>query len=124
MALLSASVDPAGGPVHAVLDAGRREYYCGVYASATCLREALVTGEELHVAAADAAVFVVCEAKVGESLAVLQPMVVREPVAADALTFAVEIVKAGAFDDAATLDANYLRRIDMEIQNKLAAGSR
>jgi len=41
--------------------------------------------------------------------------VVAEPDAADALAFAVERAAAKKFDDAALLDANYLRRTDAEI---------
>src|SRR5438445_6498658 len=45
LALLAASVDPAGGPVHAVLDAGRGEVYYGEYVGRRWLREALTNGE-------------------------------------------------------------------------------
>jgi tRNA threonylcarbamoyladenosine biosynthesis protein TsaB len=41
--------------------------------------------------------------------------------AGDALPLALERIGAGDFDDAATLDANYLRRTDMEIFAKAAA---
>ena len=46
---------------------------------------------------------------------------VQEPSAGDALPFALERIAAGDFDDAATLDANYLRRTDAEIFAKPAA---
>ena len=46
---------------------------------------------------------------------------VEEPSAGDALPFALERIEAGDFDDAATLDANYLRRTDVEIFAKPAA---
>jgi len=55
---------------------------------------------------------VVCEVKVAETLRELEPRLVGEPVAGDALPFAVKRVVAGEFDDVATLDANYLRRSD------------
>jgi tRNA threonylcarbamoyladenosine biosynthesis protein TsaB len=45
---------------------------------------------------------------------------VGEPSAAGALPFALERIGAGDFDDAATLDANYLRRTDAEIFAKPA----
>ena len=54
----------------------------------------------------------VCEAKVAEALAGLRLRVVGEPLAEDALPFALERIAAGDFDDAAALDANYLRRTD------------
>jgi tRNA threonylcarbamoyladenosine biosynthesis protein TsaB len=62
----------------------------------------------------------VCEGKVGEVLARLGPRVVDEPSAGDALPFALERIGARDFDDAATLDANYLRRTDAEIFAKPA----
>jgi tRNA threonylcarbamoyladenosine biosynthesis protein TsaB len=46
--------------------------------------------------------------------------VVEEPLAGDALPLVLERIVAGDFDDAATLDANYLRRIDAEIFAKAA----
>ena len=45
---------------------------------------------------------------------------VDEPSAADALPLALDRIGAGDFDDAATLDANYLRRTDAEIFAKPA----
>ena len=102
------------GAVHAVLDAGRGEFYYGAYLDHKCLREALLTGEEV-VAAAGGGAVIVCEGKVAEALAGLRPQVAREPGARDALAFAVERAAGGDFDDAAMLDANYLRRTDAEI---------
>lgn len=112
LALLAAG--GGDGVVYAVLDAGRGEFYCGEYLGRQCLREALLTEEEVEVAAAGGAV-IVCEIKVAETLAALGPWVVAEPGARDALAFAVERAAAGSFDDAAVLDANYLRRTDAEI---------
>ena len=48
-------------------------------------------------------------------------MTVEEPLAGDALPLALGRIEAGEFDDAATLDANYLRRTDAEIFAKPAA---
>lgn len=112
LALLAACGE--GEVVYAVLDAGRGEFYLGEYRGHECLREVLLTGEEVLAVAAGRTV-VVCEAKVAEALADLQPRVVEEPRAEDALAFAVERAAAGRFDDAALLDANYLRRTDAEI---------
>ncbi len=112
LAVLAAS--EGGGTVHAVLDAGRGEFYYGQYSGHRCLREALLTGEEVSDTVADGLV-VVCEAKVAEALAELEPQIVREPEAADVLPFALERAAAMDFDDAAVLDANYLRRTDAEI---------
>jgi tRNA threonylcarbamoyladenosine biosynthesis protein TsaB len=119
-----------GARVYAVLDAGRGEYYAGVYLDGDCLREALLTREELlaeingeqnllsgrnSVEGAHALKIVACEAAVAESLAALSPQIVAEPGAEDALPLAIRRLRAGEFDDIATLDANYLRRTDAEI---------
>lgn len=106
------------GLVHAVLDAGRGEFYYGEYSGSVCVREALLTRDEVMAAAAKGAV-VVCEVKVAEDLAELNPRFVAEPVAGDALPFALERAVTGNFDDGALLDANYLRRTDAEIFAKL-----
>src|SRR3954447_19899239 len=42
LALLAGTTDGGGGPVHALLDAGRGEFYYGEYAGGRCLREALI----------------------------------------------------------------------------------
>jgi tRNA threonylcarbamoyladenosine biosynthesis protein TsaB len=125
LALLAACVDCGGERVHAVLDAGRGEFYHGEYVGRRCLREMLMGGKELLEAVAGGVV-VACEAKVGESLAGLgfEPgrlRMVEEPLAGDALALALGRIEAGDFDDAATLDANYLRRTDAEIFAKAAA---
>jgi tRNA threonylcarbamoyladenosine biosynthesis protein TsaB len=125
LALLAAVVDGGGGPVHAVLDAGRGEFYYGEYVGRRCLREVLMDGDGV-LAAAERGVVVACEAKVAEGLAGLgfdpgRLHMVAEPLAGDALALALERIEAGDFDDAATLDANYLRRTDAEIFAKAAA---
>jgi tRNA threonylcarbamoyladenosine biosynthesis protein TsaB len=102
------------GRVHAVLDAGRGEFYYGEYEGPVCVREALLTAEDLVQAVGGGRV-VVCEAKVAEALTGLRPQVVEEPLAGDALPLALERVMAGTFDDAGAVDANYLRRTDGEI---------
>jgi len=114
LALLAGSVEGAGEAVHAVLDAGRGEFYYGKYLGRRRLTEALLPVNEV-VAAATKGVVVACEAKVAETLAELAPRVIVEPSAADALPFAMDRIEANDFDDVATLDANYLRRTDAEI---------
>jgi len=111
LALLAAGEDRL---VHAVLDAGRGEFYYGEYSGRVCMREALLTRDEVMAAAAKGVV-VVCEVKVAGDLAELDPRLVAEPVAGDALPFALERTAARHFDDGALLDANYLRRTDAEI---------
>jgi tRNA threonylcarbamoyladenosine biosynthesis protein TsaB len=120
LALLAACVDGGEGPVHAALDAGRGEFYYGEYLGRQCMRELLMSRDDV-LAAATGGTVIVCEAKVAEALSSLNPRIVDEPAAGYALPFAVERIEAGEFDDAATLDANYLRRTDAEIFAKPAA---
>lgn len=120
LALLAAGVDGGGRPVHAVLDAGRGEFYYGEYVGRRCVREMLMSGDDV-VAAVAGGIVVVCEAKVAEALSGLGPRMVEERSAGAALPFAIERIEGGDFDDAATLDANYLRRTDAEIFAKPAA---
>jgi tRNA threonylcarbamoyladenosine biosynthesis protein TsaB len=124
LAVLAAAADRGEGEVCAVLDAGRGEFYGGVYAGRRCVREALLTAEEVFAAAERSVAVIVCETKVAEALGELKPLVVREPLASDALPFAVERTAAKEFDDVATLDANYLRRTDAEIFAKPAVTAR
>lgn len=117
---LVASAMASEGVVHVVLDAGRGEFYYGEYAGHLMVREGLLHGDEVRVAVNEGAL-VVCEAKVAEAFADLNPKLVNEPTAEAALPFAVERARAGEFDDVALKDANYLRRTDLEIQAKLGA---
>nr|WP_255551273.1 tRNA (adenosine(37)-N6)-threonylcarbamoyltransferase complex dimerization subunit type 1 TsaB [Granulicella sp. dw_53] len=118
LALLANAVGEAG-LVHAVLDAGRGEFYYGAYEGGRCLREALLTGAEVAAAVVGSGVVVACEAKVAEGLPGLKISMVPEPVAASALSIALERLERGEVDDAAVVDANYLRRTDFEIQQRL-----
>jgi len=115
LALLAAAAGDVSGQVCAVLDAGREEFYCGLYKGMRCVREALLSSEEVVAAAADVSTVMVCEAGVAKALESLMPRLVGEPIAGDALPFALERIAAGEFDDVATVDANYLRRTDAEI---------
>jgi tRNA threonylcarbamoyladenosine biosynthesis protein TsaB len=125
LAVMAALAERGGDEVCAVLDAGRGEFYAGLYASGSRLREALMPGEELRAVVSASTTVVVCEAKVAEALSDLAPMMVREPVAGDALPIAELRVVSREFDDVATIDANYLRRTDAEIFAKpVQAGSR
>jgi tRNA threonylcarbamoyladenosine biosynthesis protein TsaB len=120
LALLAASVNGGEQRVHAVLDAGRGEFYYGEYMEKRCVREVLMSAQDVMTAASGGLV-VVCESKVAEALLELRPKLVDEPLAGNALPFAVERVVSGRFEDAAALDANYLRRTDAEIFAKPAA---
>lgn len=122
LALLAAAVGDGVTTVHAVLDAGRGEFYYGEYVGSVCVREALLSAEDVLTAVGDGVV-VVCEAKVAEALGGLRLRMVDEPSAGDALGLAAERIAAGEFDDTALVDANYLRRTDGEIFAKPKAGS-
>jgi tRNA threonylcarbamoyladenosine biosynthesis protein TsaB len=103
-------------PVRAVLDAGRGEFYSGLYADGLCLRETLLTRDQLLAELCrEEAQLIVCEPAVAQSIAELAPQLVAEPSAANALPLALARVQQRAFDDPATIDANYLRRTDAEI---------
>jgi tRNA threonylcarbamoyladenosine biosynthesis protein TsaB len=107
---------PAGGCINALLDAGRGEFYSGVYLDGVCLRESLLTCDQLLAAPSkQPAHVVVCEPAVAESLASLSPRLLAEPTAVDALPLALLRIRQSDFDSPATLDANYLRRTDAEI---------
>jgi tRNA threonylcarbamoyladenosine biosynthesis protein TsaB len=121
LALLAACAGAGDARVYAVLDAGRGEFYFGEYVGRRCVREALLSGEDL-VAAVAGGVVVVCEAKVAEALVGVHPLLVGEPSAGDALPFALKRIAVGEFDDAGLVDANYLRRTDLEIFAKGKVG--
>jgi len=120
LALLAAAAGTMEGNVCSVIDAGRGEFYCGVYAGRRRISEALLTAQEVAVSAEAAEVLIACELRVAEALGSLGPRLVDEPKAADALPLVVERLEAGELDDAATIDANYLRRTDLEIFAKQA----
>jgi len=102
------------GRVCAVLDAGRGEFYFGEYLDGQNILEALLTRDEL--VARGVGVVVVCESKVAEAVkGLLEVRLVAEPVAADAIPMALRRLAAGELNDAATIDANYLRRTDEQL---------
>jgi tRNA threonylcarbamoyladenosine biosynthesis protein TsaB len=115
LAVLADLADPpAGARAHTLLDAGRREFYAGIYQDGICLRESLLTHDQLLAALSlePNPIVVACEPAVAESLTV---RLIPEPTAADALPLALRRIQQQDFDDPATLDANYLRRTDAEI---------
>jgi tRNA threonylcarbamoyladenosine biosynthesis protein TsaB len=104
-----------GGQLLTALDAGRGEFYCGVYGGPGGGREALLSRAEVVAAGAECGRLVVCEPQVADALAELSPLIVPTPTAEAALPIALRRASAKHFEDVLTLDANYLRRTDAEI---------
>lgn len=118
-----ASMAPEAEVVHAVLDAGRGEYYHGVYRDAgwTCVAESLQTLESLSASIARAPGLVVAsETSVVRALAALAPRQIAPAGVQEALPLALAAWKVGRVSDVVSLDANYLRRTDAEIISKIA----
>ena len=111
LAVLANLAPPSAHRVHALLDAGRNEFYYGEYVDGVCLRESLLTRDELLSTITNHTV-IACEPTVAESLALT---LIPEPTAADALPLALRRIHSESFDDIATIDANYVRRTDAEI---------
>ena len=111
--------------INALLDAGRGEFYSGLYANGLCLRESLLTRDQLlaELLTEPQQTLVVCEPAVAQSIAELAPQLVAEPTAAAALPLALARIRQRAFDDPASIDANYLRRTDAEIFAKPVAAA-
>ena len=110
LALVAASAARTGRVV-AVLDGGRGEFYCGLYADGEMIGEELLKESAARHWMADAEA-VTCEARVGESLGI---RIVREPGAEALREMFLARVAAGTWSDVATIDANYLRRTDAEL---------
>ncbi len=104
---------------HVFLDAGRGEFYCGHREVGGIFVEELL-GNEGGKEAARLGSAVTCEAKVVEGLAGLSVRLVGEPGAAAMMPMVARRIREGRFDDAATIDANYLRRTDAELFAKQA----
>jgi tRNA threonylcarbamoyladenosine biosynthesis protein TsaB len=97
----------------AVLDAGRGEYYCGVYngvgPDGGC--EELLKLEEVR-KRMEHSIGVTCEERVAMALGV---DLVPEPGAEAMLALAMARIEANDWSDVAAQDANYLRRTDAEL---------
>ena len=105
---------------HAVLDAGRGEFFYGRFEAGEVGLEALLGREAVLAAVGAGGSVAVCEEGVREALAELGPVMVDGLTAVDALGLVRARVEMGAFDDVATADANYLRRTEMEVLERLA----
>ena len=101
------------GDVLAVLDAGRSEYFCGVYSDGVRVSEQLLRVEEVR-ALMDGRRMVTCEARVAEGLGGGVHLV-AEPGPVSMVAMALNRIQTGQWSDVASVDANYLRRTDAEI---------
>jgi tRNA threonylcarbamoyladenosine biosynthesis protein TsaB len=107
-----------GGERVALLDAGRGEYYCGVYSKAVAsvglkLREELLRVDAVR-ALLETRPGLTCEARVAEALGEAVDLV-AEPNPAMMLAQALPRIQAADWSDVADTDANYLRRTDAEV---------
>lgn len=100
------------GAVTAVLDAGRKEYFCGAYRDGLKLSEELLSEPAMRARIAGSRA-VACEEKVAVTLGI---ELVLEPGAQDMLAAARACIARGEWSDVALSDANYLRRTDAEIK--------
>ena len=112
---------PDAAVVHAVIDAGRGEFYHGIYRDAgrTCVSESLQIRSTLTSSFEQIPGLVVAwESDVLNALADFAPRQISPPTVSEALPLALAAWGARKFSDVATLDANYLRRLDVEIGPK------
>ncbi|MGC1780956.1 MAG: tRNA (adenosine(37)-N6)-threonylcarbamoyltransferase complex dimerization subunit type 1 TsaB [Acidobacteriaceae bacterium] len=110
--------------VHAVLDAGRGEFYHGMYrdGDGTCIGESLETLSTLvDSLQAIPGKIVASEQPVLNALAEFAPNQIPEVSVQDALPLALAAWQSRRFTDVALLDANYLRRHDVEMPPKRAS---
>lgn len=123
LAAVAAFLD--GEEVMALLDAGRGEFYSGVYREGLCLGESLIRRDQVA-DFATGAVLITCEARVRDALSGFDVMLIAEPGAETVLAMAEARIAAGDWSDVASIDANYLRRTDAELlmEQKLSAVAR
>ena len=104
--------------VVALLDAGRGEYYCGVYRGRIKLNEELLRLEEVQILLNNYP-GVTCEQRVATSLGQTVRLI-DEPGPQTILAMALDRIAAQDWSDVALTDANYLRRTDAELLAKHA----
>lgn len=124
LAVLAAKAGTGAGRMQALLDAGRGEFFYGRFEDGEAPLEALMMREAVLAAMADGGRLVVCEEAARSAFAEFDPVMVAPLRAVDALGLVVARVEEGALDDVATSDANYLRRTDLEVLERLAQRAR
>jgi len=124
MASIAAESGPDSDvPVHAVLDAGRGEFYHGVYRDGgwDCVDESLRTLEDLRAEIPRLpGTIVASEPSVMAAFRTFLPRGIPQVGARQALPLVVRSWRAGRVSDVLTLDVNYLRASDAEVLARLA----
>ena len=115
LAMLASALESATEVV-AVLDAGRGEYYCGVYRGRIKLNEELLRLEEVQLLLTEWP-GITCEQPVAASLGQTVRLI-DEPGPRTILAMALDRIAAQDWSDVALTDANYLRRTDAELLAK------
>lgn len=105
--------------VHAVLDAGRTEFFYGRFAPGEPPLESLLNREDLLQAAAVEGRAVACEPAVPSRLPELPLTLVAPLTAADAVPLVLTEIQRQGFADLLTTEPNYLRRTDLEVLENL-----
>ncbi len=118
MATKLSSSEPIDAEMHVVLDAGRGEFYHGVYRDGgkTRVYEGFETldavTERINQQSGQVIASEACVKTAFHTVAGLRLCEVASPSVRDALPLAVEEWRARRFQDPVTVDANYLRRSD------------
>jgi tRNA threonylcarbamoyladenosine biosynthesis protein TsaB len=130
---LLASAVESDAEVVALLDAGRGEYYCGVYTANTLggrtkLDEQLLRLDQIQ-PLLDSRLAVTSDPRVAETFAGAVQLgeamkLIDEPGAAAVLAIAHDRILHQQWSDVALTDANYLRRTDAELLERQAAHRR
>ena len=123
LAVLAHKADSPSRTVHALLDAGRGELFYGRFDPGGAPVEALLA-KQSALAAISNGIVAVCEASAALDVAELDPLVLSPLLAGDALPPALSHIAAGSYADIASVDANYLRRTDLEMLEKLSHAGR
>ena len=107
----------AGDDGIALLDAGRGEFYCGVYAGGRVVTEQLL-GADMVTSLLQGRTPLTCEPRVVELAKArldIKVTLVAEPGAEEMLAMVRRRITASEWSDVATVDANYMRRTDAEL---------
>lgn len=119
LAVLAYKAGGLRGRTHALLDAGRGEFFYGRFEPGEEPIEALLEKDSILRSVDDGAVVAVCEDGVARALPELVVEFVDPLSAVDVVPLVKARVDVGVFDDVPTSDANYLRRTDLEVKARL-----